>query len=71
MNQDALQPRTAPPWVAKRVISTWWVSARVNGVLVPVAAFTHEQDAKAVVRMVNASVEKSPESWGQEGSNGA
>lgn len=47
--------KTPGPWTAKLVGKCWWVSARVGGVLVCVAAFTFEQDARAVVGMVNAA----------------
>lgn len=48
--------RTGGPWRCRRLVSTWLVEARVDGVLVCVAAFTFEADARAVVDAINQQV---------------
>lgn len=53
MTHTPQRPRTLPPWRCRRVLTSWWVEAHVNGVLVCVAAFSFEQDARAVVERMN------------------
>ena len=57
MNQTPQRPRTPGPWRVRRVLQSYWVEARVGGVLVPVAAFTWEQDARAVCERMNREME--------------
>lgn len=45
--------RTPGPWRCRRVLTSWWISARVDGVLVCVAAFSFEADARAVCERMN------------------